>query len=180
MTAPYCKKCLLWWFLFRFHILAGNLRGLTTSPNSNGFQTGTSTYHLAVVLYLYVSSPLSFRLIFFSVPTVLICHLFPLLPHPQQWWSGLPSTVISDSLHTSCSAYWSRCFSSSWFWLCFPSSCPSWFVQLWVFVASRLPCHAIGNWATPSNATDAMLLLPSLPCHLFLYKITYSFSESLD
>lgn len=90
-------------------------------PIPMAFQIGTSKCHLSC-FHCCCSA-------FMSVSPFRLCESFspypptmPPLPYPQDWQSGLSSALISNSLHTSCSACWIRLSSSTGFWLCFPSS----------------------------------------------------------
>lgn len=105
---------------------------------------------------------------------------FPLLPYPPRMavWvtmSGLPCAVVSGSLRTPRSAYWTRCSSSTWFWLCFPSG---------RFTLAGLPSS--GSWLllgypAMTQGTKPRSAVSDIRCysfplffpHLFLYKITF-------
>lgn len=142
------------------------------------FQTHASSYCISsfpCLCFLSVCQfPLSSGLILFSLPTLLICHLFSLLPYPQEWQSGVSSCFQSSPHITFCLL--DQTFFQHWFWLSFPSPADMSSSGYWL-----LPGYPVMLWGTePCSAMSA------IPCYSIFFPLLLSirkchaFSESLD
>lgn len=132
------------------------------------FQTHASSYCISsfpCLCFLSVCQfPLSSGLILFSLPTLLICHLFSLLPYPQEWQSGVSSCFQSSPHITFCLL--DQTFFQHWFWLSFPSPADMSSSGYWL-----LPGYPVMLWGTePCSAMSAIPCYSIFFLSFFLYE----------